>query len=264
MKTSFARPSAASLAVMDRLIEPWRRITRPTFFGLDNVPDDRPLLFVGNHTLFGLLDVPLMFFELWKERGIFLRGLGDHLHFKVPVWGEFLRSFGVVDGTRENCSALMSAGEAVLVFPGGAREVFKRKGEHYQLQWKERLGFAKMALRHDCTIVPFGAVGADDAYDIVVDSEDVLKSPLGKLGKRLGIVDDDLLVMPLARGAAGTPFPKPRRFYFRFEPAIRTAGYRELPEEQAARALRDATKQAVEHALNELLTHREARRAQRS
>lgn len=241
---------------MSGLIEPWRRMTRPTFFGLDDIPDERPLLFVGNHTLFGLLDVPLMFFELWKERRIFLRGLGDHLHFKVPVWGEFLRSFGVVDGTRENCAALMRAGEAVLVFPGGAREVFKRKGEHYKLLWKERLGFAKMALRHRCTIVPFGAVGADDAYDIVIDGNDVVRSPLGKLGKRLGLLHDDLPMVPLARGAAGTPFPKARPFYFRFEPAIRTAEWNGRDDEEAARAVRDRTKAAVEHALDQLLAHR--------
>jgi 1-acyl-sn-glycerol-3-phosphate acyltransferase len=237
-------------------------MTRPTFVGIENIPDERPLLFVGNHTLFGLLDVPLMFFELWKQRGIFLRGLGDHIHFKVPVWGEFLRRVGVVDGTRENCAALMRDGEAVLVFPGGAREVLKRKGERYQLIWKNRLGFAKMALRHRCTIVPFGAVGADDAYDIVIDGDDVIRSPLGKLGKRLGILHEDLVV-PLARGAAGTPLPKPQRFYFRFEPPIPTAEWAGRDDEATAREVRDRTRSAVEHALDELLALR-ARTRQRS
>jgi hypothetical protein len=34
----------------------------------------------------------------------------------------------------------------VLVYPGGGREVAKRKGEKYQLLWKERVGFARLAI----------------------------------------------------------------------------------------------------------------------
>nr|HMS80226.1 hypothetical protein [Burkholderiaceae bacterium] len=35
----------------------------------------------------------------------------------------------------------MRAGESVLVFPGGGREVFKHKGERYHLIWKNRPGY---------------------------------------------------------------------------------------------------------------------------
>ncbi|MBI2390476.1 MAG: acyltransferase family protein [Deltaproteobacteria bacterium] len=240
---------------MHGLLRPWRKVTRPVFVGIEHVPDERPLLFVGNHTLFGVIDVPLMFFELWRKRGIFLRALGHHGHFKVPVWGDFLRRFGVIDGTRENCAALMAAGEAVLVFPGGSREVAKRKGERYRLFWKDRLGFAKMALRHRCTIVPFGAVGADDAYDIVVDGDDLLRTPVGKLGRKLGVLDEDFLP-PIVRGHRGTPLPKPERLYFRFEPPIGTAEWDGRDDETAARAVRDRTRAAIEHALTELLALR--------
>ena len=37
----------------------------------------------------------------------------------------------------------MERGEAILVFPGGGREVMKRKDEDYVLIWKERLGFVR-------------------------------------------------------------------------------------------------------------------------
>ena len=39
--------------------------------------------------------------------------------------------------------------------------------EKYQLIWKERLGFAKLAIEYGYPIIPFAAVGAGDAYDIV-------------------------------------------------------------------------------------------------
>ena len=59
---------------------------------------------MGNHVVYSGLDAVLLVDHLLREKGIFLRPLGDHLHFKVPVWGEVLTRFGVVDGTRENAA----------------------------------------------------------------------------------------------------------------------------------------------------------------
>src|SRR4051812_38211805 len=115
----FTQPSPSQGAFALALLEPWRRIVRPVFVGLETIPAERPLLFGGNHTLYGVLDIPCMFAELYRRRGIFLRGLGDHVLFKVTPCREPLHHFGAVDGTREHCAALMAAGEAVLVFPGG-------------------------------------------------------------------------------------------------------------------------------------------------
>lgn len=37
----------------------------------------------------------------------------------------------------------------VLVYPGGAAEIFKPKtAMKYELMWKERLGFARMAIKN--------------------------------------------------------------------------------------------------------------------
>ena len=42
----------------------WNWLCRPEFFGLDNIPDEKPLIFVGNHTMYGIYDMPLMIYEL--------------------------------------------------------------------------------------------------------------------------------------------------------------------------------------------------------
>ena len=100
----------------------------PEFLGLWELDLSRPALFVGNHTLFGLTDAPLMIEHLYTHYGVMLRGLGDRGHFNVPGWGKLLTRHGMVLGTPENCSALMRAGQSILVFPGGGREVMRRKG----------------------------------------------------------------------------------------------------------------------------------------
>ena len=46
-------------------------------------------------------------------------------------------------------------------------QVMKRRGEEYQLFWREdRADFVRLAAKYDALIVPFAAVGADDAYNL--------------------------------------------------------------------------------------------------
>ena len=94
-----------------------------------------------------------------------MRSLGGHLHFRVPLWRDLLARFGTVDGRPENCEALMRAGESIVVFPGGAREVFKHKGA--PLRTLMATSGHECALRrrpstrpHDCAaMAPLGAHG---------------------------------------------------------------------------------------------------------
>ena len=247
----FQRPTAAELRLAFQLIRPWKWLTNPVFRGIDRIPSDRPLLFVGNHTLYGILDVPLLFQHLLEEERIFLRALGDHLHFKVPYWGDLLEKFGVVDGTRENCSALMSAGESVLVFPGGAREVAKRKGEKYKLIWQNRLGFARMAIRHNCTIVPFAAIGVEDALDIVLDTDELMKTPARYLIETFDIRES--AIPPIVKGWGPTPFPRSERIYFEVLEPIRIPSGCSETDDAAVVAIRDQTRHAIESGIDALL-----------
>ena len=43
----------------------------PVFTGLDNVDKSKPALYVGNHTLYGTLDAPLMLLGLYQHKDIF-------------------------------------------------------------------------------------------------------------------------------------------------------------------------------------------------
>jgi hypothetical protein len=58
-------PVLAAIALARRALAPWRWPTAPRVHGIENVPLDRPVPFAGNHTLMGLLDVPVMLLELY-------------------------------------------------------------------------------------------------------------------------------------------------------------------------------------------------------
>ena len=246
-------PSAANIKLTLRLVEPLRKLINPKVYGIDNVPK-RGALLIGNHTVLGVLDLPLMCAELW-ERGRIVRALGDHAQFKVPGWRDMLKNLGVVEGTRANCAELMQRGELILVFPGGGREVARRKGERYKLLWKNRMGFARMAIQYGYPIIPFAAVGADDAVDIVINPDNPLLAPERILVEKvLGSPDS----WPLWRGIGPTPIPRPERQYYWFGEPIDTMSVSSCQDDDAtARKVRDSTKAAVEHGIQVLLEERE-------
>lgn len=72
--------------------------------------------------------------------------------------------------------------------------------------WKNRLGFARLAIQHGYPIVPFASVGAEHGIDIVLDNESPLLAPVQFLAEKLlGTKDGPALV----RGVGLTPVPRP-------------------------------------------------------
>jgi len=261
--TDFEPPSVAALG---RWLAPSRAWHRPWFTGLEHVDPARPTMFVGNHTLYGVIDVMHIVHELYRVHGIFPRALGDRLHFAVPLWRDLVSSLGCVLGTRENCAALMRAGQHVLVFPGGAREVFKRKGEAYRLIWKDRVGFVHMAAAHGYRIIPFASVGAEEAFHIAFDGAELMASPVGALLRATGLADKYLRggeeLPPLVRGLGPTWIPRPERFYFSFGEPVATLRYRNsIDDQDAMLALRAKVQASIERQLQNLLRLRERERA---
>ena len=239
----------------------------PEYLHLERAEAKRPTLFVGNHSVFGVLDVMLFADGLYRQRGIVLRSLADRNHFKLPVWRDFVVETGAVLGSRSNCAALMRRGEHILVFPGGAREVFKHKGEAYRLIWKERYGFVKLAVEHGYTITPYATVGAEEAFDVLLDSGDYLKTPLGRVLKSTGIADAYLRggeeFPPVVRGIGLTMLPRPEKLYFLIGKPIDTARYRGRAEDTEVLArVRSRVGQSLTRLIAELRAHRAQEKGQ--
>lgn len=106
-------------------------------------------------------------------------------------------------------------------------QVNKRKGEEYQLFWSEQPDFVRLAAKMNALVIPFASVGGDEAFDLALDSEEVLRTPM--LGDLMRVafaraapeLDLSESVPPITR-LPGTPFPSllpvPNfsRLYFRY------------------------------------------------
>jgi 1-acyl-sn-glycerol-3-phosphate acyltransferase len=251
----FEPPEDAEFVAAKALLAPWRLLTDPRIDGYGNLPAGSRYLLVGNHTTLGVFDIPFVVLGIHDETGVLVRSLGDHQHFRVPLWRSILARFGTIDGTRENARRLMRAGEAVLVFPGGGREVARRRGDHYPLVWRERIGFARLALEHGYPVVPFAMVGVDDMWDVIADADDAIYGPARALARRAGV--DPELLFPLIRGLGPTPLPRPQRIYARIGAPIEARDYGSAWGDAAGAArLRDAVRAAVADRIAELLAER--------
>lgn len=137
---------------------------RTEVFGIRRVPAGRVLL-VANHSgqlpVDGMLIGTSMFFDGEPPR--FIRSMVEKWTQTLPFVGTFFQRVGQVVGVPENARRLLEQGEAVLVFPEGARGVSKPFSERYHLT-EFGLGFMRLALETNTPIVPVAVVGGEEQY----------------------------------------------------------------------------------------------------
>lgn len=249
-------PNPSELKAAKALLAPWRALTDPLIDGSENLPADGRYLLVGNHTTLGVFDVPFLVLDVYERTGVFVRSLGERLHYRVPLWRDLLTHFGTISGTRENTRRLLADDQAVLVFPGGGREVARRRGDHYPLVWRERIGFARLALEFGYPVVPFSMIGVDEMWDVVADADSPLYAPARVLARRLDI--DPEMLPPIVRGLGPTPLPRPQRIYVRLAEPIDARRFGTSWEDtDGAAKLRSEVREAVARGIEELQLERE-------
>ncbi|PNW88163.1 hypothetical protein CHLRE_01g017100v5 [Chlamydomonas reinhardtii] len=255
-------------------LAPWRDLISPVVLGFSNLPPpgsadfERPMLFVGNHQKMGFYDTPLLVYELYV-RGYRVRGLAHPGHWAGP-FGKWFESFGAVKASPMAAFRLLRGREKVLLFPGGAKEVVKKRGQEYTLLWKDSPDFVRLAAKCDALIVPFAAVGADDAYDVIMDTDEVISHPLlgpltqGLLARVSSALAPEESIFPITRlPVVGLPTPIPipnlQRLYFKFAPPVdpRRLGT-DIHNPQQVQQLYDGVKDTVTQCMGELLEVRAA------
>jgi 1-acyl-sn-glycerol-3-phosphate acyltransferase len=226
----------------------------PTFLGAEHIYASKPAMYVGNHTLYGVFDSPMLIDYLYNHHKVAVVSIADHGHFYLPFWRTVFKKFGAVDGEKEYIRAAMRQGYSILVFPGGGREVLKRKGEAYQLIWKQRYGFLKLAQEFNYDIVPFAALGGDEIFELGFDANLIVGSHWFQ--KLLKVPQLDKL---LRHGDVIPSLPKhmiPKRlpFYFQFMPRQNLAHIEDM---QQLQDFRDQIQQQIYAGLDDLKQQRD-------
>ena len=130
----------------------WHDAIAPLSLGVENIPTraslgNRPILFVGNHTQFGMYDMPLLFMELYVH-GYKLTGLAHPEHWKTPL-GSFFEDCGAIKASPLAAYRALRRGSNVLLFPGASSPVMHER----QLRLLQPL-HSSIATSRTCTTPP--------------------------------------------------------------------------------------------------------------
>jgi 1-acyl-sn-glycerol-3-phosphate acyltransferase len=182
----------------------YRHYFRAESFGIENVPASGRVILVSNHSgqlpFDGLVIGSACFLEPPQPR--LVRAMVEFFVPTVPFASYLFSRWGQITGTPENCRRLLSAEEAVLVFPEGARGISKPFSRRYQLADFGK-GFMRLALETGAPIVPVAVIGAEE------QAPAVNVKPLAKL---LGM--PSFPVVPYPPFIAPLPLPVKYRVYF--------------------------------------------------
>jgi 1-acyl-sn-glycerol-3-phosphate acyltransferase len=132
--------------------------------GLGNIPEDGPVLLVGNHSGGNLTpDTHVFTLAFCAYFGVERRfyQLAHNLVLSMPGLG-MLRKFGTVAASPDNMRKALESGAALLVYPGGDYEVHRPSWERHKVDFDGRKGFIRQALRHDVPIVPVVSIGGQE------------------------------------------------------------------------------------------------------
>jgi 1-acyl-sn-glycerol-3-phosphate acyltransferase len=131
---------------------------------MGNVPEQGPVLLVGNHTGGNMAPevviLPLAFSTYFGVERSFYQ-LAHNLVLVSP-FGPYLRKFGTMAASHGHAKRALQAGAAVLVFPGGDWEVHRPSWERNKVDFGGRKGFIRLALEENVPIVPVVTVGGQE------------------------------------------------------------------------------------------------------
>jgi 1-acyl-sn-glycerol-3-phosphate acyltransferase len=168
-------PLAAWLAAFRAL----RVYHRYEVVGLERLLRRDACLVVGYHGRPVAYDLCMLTVTLHEALGYLPHGVVHGAVEHQPVMKWVSDGLGFITGDGAATDAAVARGEHILVQPGGTREGCRSFRHRYRVDWGDRTGYLRLALRRRLPIIPVAAAGVDDGYIGFNDGY--------ALGKRLGV-----------------------------------------------------------------------------
>jgi len=131
---------------------------------LERIPEEGPVLLVGNHSGGNLTPDTLVFtlaFSTYFGVERRFHQLAHNLVLSMPGLRS-LRKYGTVAATPANAERALDAGAALLVYPGGDYEVHRPSWESARVDFGRRRGFIRLAKQRGVPIVPVVSIGGQE------------------------------------------------------------------------------------------------------
>ncbi|MEA5580539.1 lysophospholipid acyltransferase family protein [Nodularia harveyana UHCC-0300] len=147
--------------------------------GWHHISPQEKVLFVGSHNG-GLAapDMSMMMYDWFRKFGLErpIYGLMHPTVWEVaPDIAKIAAKTGAVIAHPKMAYTALRSGASVLVYPGGAEDVFRPHHLRNTIYFAGRQGFIKLALRENVPIVPVISAGAHDTLIVLTDLYKVLQ-----------------------------------------------------------------------------------------
>ncbi|MEA5535581.1 lysophospholipid acyltransferase family protein [Crocosphaera sp. XPORK-15E] len=151
----------------------YRHYFRVKTSGWHHIPSQGPVLLVGSHNG-GLAspDTSMMMYDWFCHFGTERPAYGL-MHQSAWAMNSLLSRLaaktGAVRAHPKMAIAALKQDAGVLVYPGGAQDVFRPYTQRHKIELAGRKGFIKLALREKVTIIPLISIGAHETLFILGD-----------------------------------------------------------------------------------------------
>lgn len=155
----------------------YRHYFRVEVTGWENVVEGGAL-YVGNHNGMITFEVLMLFYAWWTRfkgsRKAF--GLAHAVALNNPFFNWITPKIGAIPASPAYADEALHRGHSLLVFPGGEKECFRPYAERAKVDFYQRKGFLKVAIRNRVPIVPIVSVGAHESYFIMSRGEELAEA----------------------------------------------------------------------------------------
>jgi hypothetical protein len=152
----------------------WRltaRYHRYSVRGLEHLDAGRSCLLVGYHGRPWAMGMCLVTVPIYDRYGYMLHGVYHRAMAEAPVLKTILAGLGGITGDDERLAEVIARGEHIGVTPGGAAEGLRTSRHRHQVDWGQRTGYLRFAIKHRLPLIPVGGWGEDNTYLSIVNGD---------------------------------------------------------------------------------------------
>lgn len=150
--------------------------------GWEQIPEGQVLL-VGSHN--GGLATPdtlMMTYDWFRHFGTerVVYGLMDPRMWQaMPPVARLAAQVGAIQAEPHITIKALKSGASLVIYPGGAKDVFRPYTQRHQICFNGQQGFIKLALEHKIPIVPLISYGAHSTLIVLAEIHDQLEAIAG-------------------------------------------------------------------------------------
>lgn len=162
------RPFPRNMHLAQKLWLSWARALaryhRYEVSGMEHLDSREPTLILGYHGRFMAYDLIILNDEIYERTGRLPVSIMHSYFGQNPALKWFNDGLASVTADGPDLDRALADGRPLIILPGGNREANRGLFARYQVDWGDRVGYLRLALRRRMRVVLVASSGVDDTY----------------------------------------------------------------------------------------------------